>query len=138
MKPTPTIRALHFPIRHDLRDLGVAVSAVVAAGVFTIAAGNTLLANGDPVVTAAPAPHVDAECGRLWDRVQLSGWPDATTESAAAQAGLVSRGSWISLDGLTWEHVDGRVVVVAHPRSATSPRDTTCTASAGTDESSRA
>lgn len=111
---------------------------MLAAGVFTIAAGNTLLADGDPVATAAPAPLHDAECGPLWEQVGVSGRPDATLESAAAEAGLVTRGSWISLDGLTWEHVDGRIVVVAHPRSATSSRDTNCAVGAPTDESSRA
>ena len=129
---------LHIPNRHDLRDLGIAAGALVAAGVFTVAAGNRILVDGDPVATAAPAPELDAECDRLWDLVRVSGRPDATTESAAAEAGLVSRGSWISFDGLTWEHVDGRIVVVAHPRSATTLHDAACADGAVTDESSRA
>ena len=138
LNQTRDILRLHIPNRRDLRDIGIATSAMVAAGVFTIAAGESLLADGDPVATAAPAPALDAECGGLWEQVQLSGRPEATTESAAAEVGLVSRGPWISLDGLSWEHIDGRIVVVAHPRSNPSPRDTSCASDAANAESSRA
>jgi hypothetical protein len=112
---------LHISNRHDLKDIGIAASALIAAGVFSIAAGSTLLADGEPVATAATAPPLASERDRLWDRIHLTGLPEATVESAAADAGLVSRGSWISFDGLTWEHIDGRVVVVANPRRAASP-----------------
>jgi len=122
---------LHIPTRRDLRDIAVAASAVVAAGVFTIAAGDRILADAGTAPTAAPTPT--DECGGLWDRVAVSGEPDRTVESLAADVGLVTRGSWISLDGVTWEHVDGRIVVVAHPRSAT--HDPACTNP--TDGSSR-
>lgn len=101
---------LHIPTRRDLRDIAVAASAVVAAGVFTIAAGDRILADGDAPVAAAAAPD-QQDCA----------------------VDLVTRGSWISLDGVTWEHVDGRIVVVAHPRSAT--HDPACTNP--TDGSSR-
>ena len=128
---------LHIPNRRDLRDIAIAASAMVAAGVFTVAAGSSMLADGDPVAVAAPAPQPDAACDRLWDLVRVSGRPDATTASAAAEAGLAARGAWISSDGLSWEHIDGRIVVVAHPRSATSSRATICAADGGTGESSR-
>lgn len=118
---SPNNFRLHLPNRRDLRDVALAASAVVAAGVLSGAAGNSLLADGQPVAALATAPPLDAERDRLWDRVHLTGLPEATVESAVAEAGLVSRGSWISLDGLTWEHIDGRVVVVASPRRATSP-----------------
>jgi hypothetical protein len=61
----------------------------------------------------------------LWDRVRTLDLPDYAWESAAIGLGLTPRGPWISADGLTWEHLDGRVVVVANPRDGHTSDETT-------------
>jgi hypothetical protein len=137
--------------RHDNRDLHrlddnihqnrrnhvIAAGAVLAAGLVAVAGGDRLLADDDPIPVAAPAPIPASECGPLWARVQVSGRPGDTVESAAAAVGLVARGPWISADGLTFEHLDGRVVVVARPRPATPSQDATCALGAVAGEWSR-
>ena len=105
---------LHTPNHRDLRDLGIAAGVLVTAGVLAFAAGDRVLSDGGTAVSAASAP---AACGSLWDQDHGTGRADASVETAATHAGLVTRGSWTSHDGLTWEHVDGRVVVVANPRT---------------------
>lgn len=123
---------LHTPTHRDLRDLGIAVGVLVTTGVLAFAAGDRVLSDGGTAVSAAPAP---TGCDPTWDHA--SGRADAIVESAAADAGLVTRGAWVSRDGLTWEHVDGRVVVVAHPRTARGELPVGC-AGADATEGSRA
>lgn len=135
---TRDLHRLDDNIHHNGRNLVIAAGIVLAAGLVAVAGGDRLLADDDPIRAAAPASTPDRECGPLWDRVRVSGRPGDTVESAAAAVGLVAHGPWISADGLTFEHLDGRVVVVARPRPATSSDDATCAVGAVTDESSRA
>lgn len=82
----------------------------------------------DPIVAAPDAPpnggaeRPPSPCSAdddLWDRVRMTGIPEHWWEPVAAAMWLTPRSPWISLDGLTWEHLDGRRVVVATPRSPT-------------------
>ena len=134
--PSRDAYRLDTPTHRDLRDLCVATGILMAAGVFAYAAGDRVLSDGGSAAFAAPAPAV-AACGSLWDQDHGTGRADASVEAVATHAGLVSRGPWISRDGLAWEHVDGRLVVVANPRSDRGELPVSCL-DADADDGSRA
>ena len=123
--------------RTRVRDIGLVTTALAFAGVFAIAGGDMPVA-GEPPPAAAPAASPGDECGPLWDRVRVLDLPEVSWDLAATAIGLTSRGGWISADGLTWEHLDGRTAVVATPRAAASTSKTDCPTGADTDETSRA
>lgn len=58
-----------------------------------------------------------ADDGNLWDRIRLIGLPRHYWVPVATAMGLSPRDGWISADGLTWDHLDGRRIVVATPRT---------------------
>lgn len=75
----------------------------------------------------AALPTASAEVGDdLWNRIRVLGLPRQWWEPVAIAMGLTPRGEWISADGLTWEHLDGRRIVVATPRTPTPTGDQTC------------
>lgn len=121
-----------------LRDIGLVATALVFAGVFAVAVGGDMSVAGDSPPDAAPAAPADDDCGSLWDRVRVLGLPEASWVPAATALGLTPRGAWISADGLTWEHTDGRTAVVASPRSASSTNGTDCATGADAGGRSRA
>ena len=101
-------------------------TSLAFAGVFAVAVGGGTSVAGEALPIAASAAPAADDCGSLWDRVRVLGLPEATWEPAATALGLTPRGPWISSDGLTWEHTDGRTVAVANPRSSASANGTDC------------
>src|SRR5690606_11996288 len=75
----------------------------------------TALAIGGAASPAAGASTAGGE--GLWDQIRGLEIPSGRWPSVATAMGLSVRGEWISDDGLRWEHLDGRTVVVAHPRT---------------------
>jgi hypothetical protein len=101
------------------RGIGYAAVVLVAAG-WLASAGGALGEAEQQAIDPTPAADRD-----LWDRVRTMDLPDYAWESAATGLGLAIRGPWISADGLTWEHLDGRVVEVAKPRDGHTQDETT-------------
>jgi hypothetical protein len=92
---------------------GVALAAGLGVAALAVADGPT---DAPPVVDCAEtAPASGDACGPLWGQVLALGLPESEWEAAAEAIGLSPRGSWISDDGLRWEHLDGRSYVVATP-----------------------
>ena len=109
--------------RRARRGVQIGAAALVASATFGAAYHEQVVDGDDPPIARAHAPtsHAsDSDCDHLWDRVPVLSLPEAAWESAAEGLGLSAQGSWVSDDGLTWEHLDGEVIVVATP-TAPSP-----------------
>lgn len=118
--------------RKKVRNLGLAAVALASIGVTAVAIGAD-----DTQTAAVPSAPVVEDCDSLWARVRALGLPETASESAAATLGLTVQGPWISSDGLTWEHLDGRTMVVATPLVENPTATTDCAADAATDEGGR-
>jgi hypothetical protein len=106
--------------RRARRGVQVGAAALLVSAALG-AAYHEQVVDADEAPTArahAPTSRApDTGCDRLWDRVPTPSLPRAAWESAATGLGLSAQGPWVSADGLSWEHLDGTVVVVAAPRS---------------------
>lgn len=117
--------------RRGRRGVQIGATALVVSATLGAAYHQQVVDADDPPTARAHAPTSrapDDDCDHLWDRVPVSGLPRAAWESAAEGLGLSAQGPWVSVDGLTWEHLDGSVVVVASPRppSQRASRDVVC------------
>ena len=127
-----TPRTNHQPAsRRARRGVQIGATALVVSATLGAAYHQQVADADDPPTERAHAPTTrapDDVCDHLWDRVPVSGLPRAAWESAAEGLGLSAQGAWVSVDGLTWEHLDGSVIVVASPRppSPTASRDAVC------------
>lgn len=113
------------------RVIQVGATALAMSAALGVAYHHQVAGADDAPTARAHAPTSDAtdsHCDGLWDRVPVLSLPRAAWESAAEGLGLSAQGSWVSLDGLSWEHLDGTVIVVATPRSPspTSSRELVC------------
>ena len=117
------------------KRLALTAAAFVAVGAFAGVAGSQLMmddaSNPDPPLAAAAS----VDCTALWDHIRGLDVPEPSWEAVASSIGLFPRGEWISADGVSWEHRDGRVMVVAHPRS-TDTAPAVCRPPAGTSDRS--
>jgi hypothetical protein len=117
--------------RRARRGVQIGATALVVSATLGAAYHQQVVDTDDTPTARAHAPTSrapDPGCGSLWDRVSLSSLPRAAWESAAEGLGLSAQGPWVSADGLTWEHLDGSVIVVAAPRSPSqdASRDAVC------------
>jgi hypothetical protein len=106
--------------RRARRGVQLGATALVALAAFGAAYHQQVVDADDAPTERAHAPTTrapDTDCSNLWDRVPVSGLPRAAWESAAEGVGLSAQGPWVSVDGLSWEHLDGSVIVVATPSS---------------------
>ena len=107
-------------LRRNRRRVLVSTTALLAVGAFGGLLGGHLVAEDEPQRDArepSPAPTSADECDSMWSRIRALGLPRESLTSIATALGFTARDMWASADGLTWEHLDGRVVVVAQPRS---------------------
>jgi hypothetical protein len=102
--------------RRARRGIQIGATALIASAAFGFVSHQQVV-GADDAPTTPTSSAAAASCDHLWDRVPVSGLPRAAWESAAEGVGLSAQGSWVSADGLSWEHLDGRVIVVATPRT---------------------
>ena len=116
---TPTDRRRHRRGgRLAVTTIALTVALGGAFGAGSIVAAPDAPPEGDADCPTTPVPS-GADNDDLWDRVRTTGIPEHWWEPVATAMGLTPRGPWISVDGLTWEHLDGRRIVVATPRRPT-------------------
>ena len=114
--PPPADSSTGRPARR--KRLALTAAAFVAVGALGGVAGSQLTMDEASNTDRPPAEQASLECAALWDQFSALDVPEASREAVATAMGLFPRGEWISADGLSWEHRDGRVMVVASPRSA--------------------
>ena len=116
--PTLDVTPPRRPTRRRRRLLALALTGASAAGIVTAERAAVADEPQPPGVqpdrrTVAPAIRT---CDHLWDQILVLGLPEQARSSVAEHFGFAQSQDWLSADGLTWEHLDGRLVTVATPR----------------------
>ena len=117
------------------KRLALTAAAFVAVGALGGLAGSQFAGDEAANADRPPAEPAPVECAPLWDQIRALDVPEASWEAVATAMGLFPRDEWISADGVSWEHRDGRVMVVARPRS-TAATPGTCLPQATTSDRS--